>query len=107
MQFLNVLLKTKKYFCLHDWEIIEPNHYNIIYEHIQCNCGIILKSYAEMKQHYILTVPRCRLNRVCLKCEKVDKRLDKSILEIMKLIEEKHIDHVDRKILAQDIINRV
>ena len=105
----NFFNKIPCYFGAHDHVRIYPKNYNIYYEDLECNCGIIFKNLNQVKQHLYLGAPKCCFNRVCVRCEKFDNRLDKEVekLLIQKKDNESALSRTDKalKILQKVHMN--
>lgn len=73
-------------FGRHDYQVIPPDNFNIHYEQLDCTCGLIFRGLAHIRQHLKYGAPACKFNRVCLKCEHIDLRLDREMQDIVEQI---------------------
>lgn len=67
----------------HDYQSIPPENFNIYYERLECTCQLIFRGLASVRPHLHYGAPSCKFNRVCMKCNKIDLRLDQAMVEIM------------------------
>ena len=82
----------------HDFQVVPPEIFNIHYEKLECTCGIIFRGMNHIKNHLRFGAPACTFDRVCMKCSRVEFRLE---AETLKAIEEMKKEEIEETRLVR------